>query len=157
MVSTAHKGFTLVEMLIVVAIIGILAGIAFPSYSRYIIEGKRADMMAEMQQMASRIEANKITYKRYDRIPFNEIYAPGATITSGTSTFPIADTPLYTVSLSPITATTLSGPDWTITATPITGGQMANDGTLTLDNTGRRCRNVTISDRRCGVSDEWRR
>ena len=61
-----QRGFTLIEIMIVVTIIGVLAAIAYPSYQGYVERTNRADMMAEMQQIASRIESNKINYKRYE-------------------------------------------------------------------------------------------
>ena len=60
--NTHHQqtGFTLIEMMIVVAIIGILAAISYPSYQRYVIKTKRTDMMSEMQNIASEIESRKL-------------------------------------------------------------------------------------------------
>ena len=49
----SQRGFTLIEMMIVVAIIALLASIAYPSYQSYIIKSKRADMMSEMHNVAS--------------------------------------------------------------------------------------------------------
>ena len=80
MVKQGVSGFTLIELMIVVVIIGILASIAYPSYQGYIEKGKRVDMMAEMQQIGSRIEANKITYKRYDRIPLGQEFSNTTTL-----------------------------------------------------------------------------
>ncbi|MGP5063921.1 type IV pilin protein [Psychrobacter celer] len=145
--------------MIVVAIIGVLAAIAYPSYQSYVIKTKRVDTMTEMQQIASRIEANKITYKRYDRIPLNEIYSNSVTGTA--TTFPNSGEALYTISIetldnaTPPNATAgLLGGNWLLTAEPISGRQMVNDGNLTLDFEGEKCRG-SGTDQVCGFGDEW--
>ncbi|WP_040642469.1 type IV pilin protein [Psychrobacter aquaticus] len=146
-----ESGFTLIEIMIAVAIIGVLAAVAYPSYQSYVIKTKRADMMAEMQQIAGRIESNKINYKRYDNIPLSAIFS-GAVATDGSASFPATGSALYTVAATPRNAanTQLAGRNWTITATPVVGSQMSTDGTLTLSSTGQKCRGIT-----CGVDDEW--
>ena len=148
MVKQSINGFTLIELMIVVVIIGILASIAYPSYQGYIEKGKRVDMMAEMQQIASRIEANKITYKRYDRIPLSEIFSN--TVSGAGTTFPSTGTALYNVSISPVSGDNLNGRNWTLTANPISGTQMDGDGILTLSSAGRKCRG-----NKCGIGNEW--
>lgn len=159
MVKHSIKGFTLIELMIVVAILGILAAIAYPSYQGYIEKGKRVDMMAEMEQIASRIAANKITYKRYNNIPLNEVYSNSVTGTS--TTFPNSGQALYTISIetldnaTPPNATAgLLGGNWLLTAAPISGTQMANDGILTLDFEGEKCRG-SGTEQLCGFGDEW--
>ena len=152
MVKHSMKGFTLIELMIVVAILGILAAIAYPSYQGYIEKGKRVDMMAEMQQIGSRIEANKITYKRYDRIPLNEIFAN--TVTGNTTNFPNVGTALYAVSIRSVDGTAFDDRDWLLTANPISGTQMEGDGVLTLNFEGEKCRG-SGAKRVCGFGDEW--
>lgn len=152
-------GFTLIELMIVIAIIGVLAAIAYPSYQGYIERTNRAEMMTEMQQIASRIESNKINYKRYDRIPLSSVLS-GTLASDGSVNFPSSGTSLYTVIVgtgtwgdtSWTTSTgTLGGRDWTIRAIPVTGQRMVNDGSLTLDSTGKKCR-----DTYCGSGSEWK-
>ncbi|WP_201584212.1 type IV pilin protein [Psychrobacter sp. HII-4] len=156
---TRQTGFTLIELMIVVAIIGVLAAIAYPSYQSYVIKTKRVDMMTEMQQIASRIEANKITYRRYDRIPLSEIFSN--TLTGASTTFPNSGTPLYNVTIAPVSGTNLGGEQWTLTATPISGTKMATDNamklneTMTLDSSGEKCRG-SGANKNCGTGDEWR-
>ncbi|MEK6220184.1 MAG: prepilin-type N-terminal cleavage/methylation domain-containing protein [Psychrobacter cryohalolentis] len=148
--AAPQTGFTLIELMIVVAIIGILAAIAYPSYQGYVERTNRADMMVEMQQIASRIESNKINYKRYDRIPLSSILS-GTVAADGSTNFPSAGTALYTVTVTPNNTTTLTDREWEIEAAPITGTRMATDGSLTLDSTGQKCR-----DTYCGLGSEWR-
>lgn len=145
-----QTGFTLIELMIVVAILGILAAIAYPSYQGYIERGSRADMMAEMQQIASRIESNKINYKRYDRIPLSSVLS-GTVAPNGSVNFPAAGNALYTITVTPNNTTTLTSREWVITAAPITDGRMATDGNLTLNSAGRKCRGTN-----CGMDEEWR-
>ena len=157
--AAPQTGFTLIELMIVVAIIGILAAIAYPSYQGYVERTNRADMMVEMQQIASRIESSKINYKRYDRIPLTAVLS-GTPAADGSVNFPSSGTGLYTVIVgtgtwgetSWATSTgTLGGRDWTIRAIPVAGQRMVNDGSLTLDSTGQKCR-----DTYCGSGSEWK-
>ncbi|WP_227691443.1 type IV pilin protein [Psychrobacter aestuarii] len=130
------SGFTLIELMIVVAVIGILAAIAYPNYQNYAIKTKRADMMSEMQNIAQQIERQKLSLGKYSSV-----------VTTGlTGNYPRQSTALYNVTLSnPLNK------DWTVTAAPIVGKQMAGDGTLTLDSKGVKCRGTV-----CGTGDEWK-
>ena len=51
-----HRGFTLIELMIVVAIVGILTAIAYPSYAEYIRRGHRADARAGLLQAQQYLE-----------------------------------------------------------------------------------------------------
>ena len=124
-------------MVTVVGIIGILAAIAYPNYQRYVMETKRTDMMSEMQNIAIQIESRKLAQGSYN-----------ANILTGLGgDYPKQGAALYTVTFTPQPITRA----WTIIATPKVDQQMANDGNLTLNFQGIRCRNNV-----CGVGDEWR-
>lgn len=51
-----NKGFTLVELMIVVLIVGILAGVALPSYQNSMLKGRRSDAMSALLDAANRQE-----------------------------------------------------------------------------------------------------
>ncbi len=135
---TNQQGFTLIEIMIVVVIIGVLAAIALPSYQRYVIKTKRTDMMSEMQNIASQIESRKLVQGSYSNISAN-------VKADFTKAYPAQGQALYDITITdPLVST------WTITARPRTDAQLKSDGTLTLNHQGIKCRaNV------CGSSDEW--
>ena len=135
-VDNKEGGFTLIELMIVVAIIGIISAIAYPSYQGYIERGIRADTMTEMQNIASEIESRKLVQGRYS----NDL------ITGLGGSYPQEGTALYTISFSPNPLTS----QWTITAEPINGTRMKSDGKLTLNYQGLKCR-----DSVCGTGSEW--
>jgi len=135
-----QAGFTLIELMIVVAIIAVLASVAYPSYQSYVIKSKRADMMSEMYNIASELQSRKLAQGSYSNA-----------LKSGlTGDYPKQGTALYEVAVTPDPLTA----EWTITAAP-KSGQMSADGTLTLNFQGVKCRTIG-TDSRCGSADEWR-
>ena len=136
-----QSGFTLIELMIVIAIIGILVAIAYPSYQQYVIKTKRTDMMSEMHNIASEIQSRKLAQGSYSN----------ALITGLSGDYPKQGDTLYTVSFTPNPLTS----DWSIIATPKNGSQMANDGTLSLNFQSIKCRGDD-PNKKCGTGDEWR-
>lgn len=60
-----HVGFTLIELMITVAIIGILAGIAIPSYTDYVKQGYTVDAINSLSSMRARLEQHYQDYRQY--------------------------------------------------------------------------------------------
>ena len=123
--------------MIVVAILGLLAAIAYPSYQGYIEKGNRADMMSEMHNIASQIESRKLARGSYS----NDL------VSGLGGSFPSQGTALYTISFSPSPLTS----KWTLTATPVVGTRMATDGNLTLNDQGLKCRAGN-----CSMDEQWK-
>lgn len=111
-------GFTLVELMITVAIIGILASIALPSYREYVVRGKRVAAQAEMMEIANLEQQYLLANRAY-----GDETAVGYTLSTD-----VAANYTYTVSV------TATPPAFTINFTAI-GGQ-ASDGDLSLDSAG---------------------
>jgi len=126
-----HAGFTLIELMITVAILGILIAVAFPSYQDHLRKGRRASAQTFIADVANRQQQYLLDARSY---------ALGATaLTTLNMTVPADVSRFYTITVTPAAPTT--PPSFTITATPIAGSAQAPDGALTLDNLGAKTRN----------------
>ena len=124
-----QRGFTLIELMIVVAIIGILAAIAVPQYTDYVTRSRRADGQSTLLQVAQELERCYTQFSAYNN-------ANCAVVTSGA----VSQTSPEGYYVIAATGTALSASAFTLTATP-QGTQAANDSdcpTLTVNQLGER-------------------
>ena len=122
-----EHGFTLIELMIVVAVIAILAAIAMPSYNSYKIRANRVEVQTELMQLAQRLQSYKAMNHSYRNATLAGI--------GGSSTFPQNSQSLYNISL----AIDASNQAYTLSALPISTGAQKGNGGLSLDQTGRQC------------------
>ena len=119
----SQNGFTLIELMITVAIVGILAAIAYPAYTSSLIKGSRASAQSYLLNIAQREQQYLLDSRTYaDKLTLNV-------------TEPTDVTKFYTVT---ITVPATAPPSFTATATPIAGTRQASDVTLSIDNTGAK-------------------
>lgn len=119
------RGFTLIEVMIVVAIIGILSAIVYPSYQNYVMRAKRSAAQQFMLDISSREQQYLLDARSYT-----------ATLGSGGLNMTVSTevSPYYTFAIA--VDNTAAPPTFTITATAI--GSQVNDGNLTLNNLGQK-------------------
>ncbi|MGJ7498269.1 type IV pilin protein [Variovorax sp. RT4R15] len=116
------NGFTLIELMITVAVVAILAAVALPSYRQYVVRSKRSAAQAQMMDIANRQQQFLLA---------NRNYADKAALEVGAYVLPAEVSANYGYGI--VLATTAI-PAYTLTFTP-TGSQAA-DGALTLNSDG---------------------
>jgi len=126
------KGFTLIELMIVVAIIGILAVIAVPQFSSYLTDSRRSDATAGLLRMAEQQERYYIQNNAYTAnlvLLYPNVANPATSRNAG-----LSRNGLYTLSV-----TQAAGGAFALQAVPVAGGAQAADAacvTITLNSAG---------------------
>lgn len=118
--SKFARGFTLIEVMITVAIIGILASIAYPSYTQYVVRANRSAAQAQMLDIANRQQQFLLADRAYK-----------TTVTGYSLPSELSSKYTFVVTVGAGTV-----PSYLITFTPVAGSSQATDGALTLDNNG---------------------
>ena len=116
------SGFTLIELMIVVAVIAILTAMAYPAYNKHVIKTRRSEAQAELVKWGQAMERYYSTNGSYTSsgTTCNTVGKPG-------------DTAFYTFTSACNPAST-----YTLTAGPKAGSLVEHDGNQTLDNTGAK-------------------
>lgn len=128
-------GFTLIELMITVAIVGILAAVAVPAYTGYVQSANRSAAQQFMMEVSSRAEEYRLDAGQYPTAIGSGTGELDISVPSDVSNY-------YSVSLSASNSAT--PPTYTVTATPKSGTMQENESTLTLNSAGVKT-----------PSDEW--
>ena len=148
------RGFTLIEVLIVVVVIAILAAVGIPSYREHVARGQRSQGQQFLSDVAQRQEQFLLDRRQY-----------GATLAGLNMTQPAMkyDAPTFTVDNA------ATPPNFVVCMNPTAGTNLAarSDGTLCINNQGQRWRQPTSGgntafdageclweDRSCRISGE---
>jgi type IV pilus assembly protein PilE len=131
-VKSPRRGFTLIELMIVVVIVGVLAMIAYPSYLKYITRTSREAAESQLLELASSQEKIFLNSSAYASSVTNA-YTGQASGGLGVASGKTSDGK-YTIALNPApTATT-----FTLKASAVSGSTQAGDGDVTINESGTR-------------------
>ena len=120
------RGFTLVELVIVIAIVAILVTVALPAYQDYIIRANRGAAQSYLMDVAQK-----------QQLYFNDARTYAADTATLNVTIPERVAASYAIAFN-----VQSGPPptFTVTATPLAGTSQVKDGVLSINNAGQKLR-----------------
>lgn len=136
--SQGQKGFTLIELMIVVVIVAILAAIGYPSYTRYVQDTRQAEAQGEMMALSGALEryrAKNFSYKDAELSDLSPV---------------LANSEYFSTAIS-VTGT--GNQQYVITTKPKTG-LMTGTEVLKLNSEGQTC--MKVSGCTIGTDDSWK-
>ncbi|MBV8666851.1 MAG: type IV pilin protein [Burkholderiaceae bacterium] len=132
-----RRGFTMIELMIVLVVIGVLTAIALPSYKRSVMKSNRGAAKTALLDLAAREEKFFSLNNTYSSA-ITDLYGAATTLTFPLNA-PLSGTAQYTIAAPTVTAATGTTPaTFSITATP-TGSQVGDTcGSYTINSVGQQ-------------------
>lgn len=165
-----ERGFTIIELMIVVMIIGILAAIAVPSYRQYVRKNAQSEAESEMLRLSMELErwrAKTLTYGGFTpsrgwSTTANTVYVPsGSSATTHNYAIRIMHVSSATTPVAVSLSTASPANSWVMVATPRAGSLVENSPMLAYTSQGVKCaskaNNIMVaagSVRNCGAGSE---
>lgn len=137
--SRPTRGFTLIEVMIVVVIVGILAAVAYPSYKRHLVDSRRADAQIGLSRLATMEE------KFFSQCNSYTENIEAGTLSDcdglGMTAFAAGPDQIYSPDKYYVLTVAAGGTgaietSFTATATPVAGSSQVGDGTFAISHTG---------------------
>ncbi|MDN4503875.1 type IV pilin protein [Alteromonadaceae bacterium BrNp21-10] len=131
-----NKGFTLIELMIVVAIVGIITSIAYPTYMGFVKNGTRSAAQSDLMALAAAMQRHKAANFSYEGAADGgaNTGAPAVFHAHSPSSEPVANKQ-YSLTISTVTG---NGTSYLLLATPVSGTAQASDGKLYYFSDGRK-------------------
>ncbi len=127
-----QHGFTLIELMIVVAMIGILSAIAFPTYTRYVIRSQRVAAQGDLMLLTGQMERSYTVNQHYaNTADMSKCGNVSSATWSGTVQAPFGNAKKHYTLTCVISD---GGQTYVITATPVTTSNQKNDGKMTISS-----------------------
>lgn len=138
------RGFTLIELMITVAVVALLSAIAYPSYQSYVQRGQRSSAQQLMADIANKQQQYLLDAKTYSA----DLSSTGLNMSADGWTCVAASCSNARYSVAVVVDNAATPPTFTITATPATA--QADDGFLTYNQNAQKTRALTLGGTNLG-------